>query len=133
VNGNNTDTICSSVSIVNVVVAGMGVGAPPPGTCAYGTGDPTAGKGTVSTGANGTYQINATGYNPTGCLLLPVPMAGGEIPNPAAGPKPAGGNWGPVTVNNLPTGQYFVVGEVVLSNGTVTVNILSPGAVVNVQ
>ena len=131
-NGQNNDTICSAVSIVNVTAAG-GNPATPPSTVQYGPGDTTTGSGSVSPGANGTYTQPAQGYNPTGCSLLPIPMGGGEFPNPAAGQnKPANGNWGPTTVTNLPAGSYLVLGVVTFSNGTTTTNVYSQGAVVPV-
>jgi hypothetical protein len=132
-NANQVDFVTSPVNIVNVIAVG---GQPPvaPGTVSYGTGDPTAGKGTIQTGPNGTYTITAQGYNPTGCALLPIPMLGGEFPNPTAGMQvPANGKWGPVTVNNLAAGQYLVVGYIPVFNGMMTQISYSPGAIVNVQ
>ncbi len=134
VNGMNVDFVTSPVNIVNVTAAG-GMPPVPPGTVSYGPGDPTTAKGTISTGPNGSYTITAGGYNPTGCALQPIPMAGGEFVNAAAGMNvPANGKWGPVTVKNLATGQYFVVGYVVMVNqGTMmTAIVYSPGAIVNV-
>ncbi len=132
-NGTNVDTVYSAVSIVNVVGGGMGVGAPVPATVSFAQGDPTAGKGTISVSKNGTYTIKVMGYSAQSCGLSAIPMTGGEAPSPGAGPAPAGGNWGPITLTGLSTGQYLVFGQVTIKNGTITVPILSPGAIVNVQ
>jgi hypothetical protein len=109
--------IISAISTVTVNVKG-GNPRVPPGTVSYAAGDPTIAQGSVSTSKNGTYNITACGYTATACSLLAYPSLGGDITNPLVqvGPAPACGNWGPITVKGLKTGQYLVVGWVTMKS-----------------
>jgi hypothetical protein len=127
-----SDAICSAVSIIQVVNAG-GQPDPVPGTVAYAAGDPTVAAGSVSVTKNGTYTVKQCGYTGTACTLNVVPFAGGDLKGTTVnGPAPTASNWGPITIQNLKTGQYLVYGIVTMTKGFAKVPVLSPGSVMNV-
>lgn len=98
-------------------------------TVSWGAGQPTTAKGQVS--GSGTYATD-TGWNVTACSLNAIPTAGG-LSSTAAGPAPTGGNWGPITIKNLATGQYTVWATVIFKDALGHTQVInSPTSIVNV-
>jgi hypothetical protein len=98
-------------------------------TVVWGAGQPTVpNAGTVS--GSGTYTV-ANGWTPQTVQMTAYPTGGG-MGVTVAGAQPANGNWGPIVINNLPTGQYTIVAQIAFKNGTNQQIIGSPIAIVNV-
>jgi hypothetical protein len=77
----------------------------PAGSVSYGAGSPaTPAAGQVT--ASGTYTV-AAGWSVGAPAMSVVPVKGG-ITYSGVGAPAAGGNWGPVTINNIPKRQYSV-------------------------
>jgi hypothetical protein len=85
---------------------------------------------------NCPYQVNVGGYAAKGCELSVVPYQGGEYPQAnysKVGLPPAGGKWGPITLNGLPKGQYLILGAVTMVKcGAATQSVYSSSTVLTV-
>ena len=80
--------------------------APPAGGTVYWNAPPTAAKGSVS--GSGTW-VAAAGYTQVGsAVLYAVPTGGGTFSSAAGPPGTNPNKWGPLTVTNLPAGQYNI-------------------------
>ena len=108
-----------------------GSAAAQPGSVAWGQGQPVGGVGQVS--GSGTYKA-ALGNKATAVQMTAV-LIGGGAPSTVVGAAPAGGNWGPITIKNLPKGQYVVQAQVTFTNILTGKEfpIVSPTVIVTVQ
>lgn len=98
-------------------------------TVSWGQGQPTAGQGTIT--GSGTYTT-APGFNPSSCSITATPVGGGVAAS-AVGLQPVLGEWGPITINGLPKGQYAVFATIVFKGGGQTQAINGPLSIINVQ
>lgn len=110
--------------------------APPPATVSWAGGAPVSGTvpgqgGTITGG--GSWKANP-GWNPMGQATMTAIPTGGGTALSANGPigGPPANVWGLITIKNVPTGQYTVYATINFTDGTNTVAVNSPTAIVNV-
>lgn len=102
--------VTSPVAVVNVVNAG-GNPVAPPGTAAFGPGDPTTAAGKIQVGVNGAYAVTDATYAEVGASLYALSMDGkNPAPGIAAAPAPANNKWGLRRTTTSPRGCTWCSG-----------------------